>query len=125
VIPEGQEIDTPCIGMDLFPTMLAMAGIESPADLKLDGLDILPVMKGEKNDLGRDLYWRFKGKLAIRSGKWKLVLNEKDARKSLHDLERDLSESKNVAANHRELVRELEAKLDAWQKEVSRGEPLS
>ncbi len=126
VIPEGREVDATCIGMDLFPTMLGMAGVTKPAGVTLDGMDILPVMTGDIDDLKRDLFWRFKGKRAVRSGKWKLTLNEQDGdAKELHDLKSDLSESKNVIEDNPELARELEARIERWEAEVSRGEVLS
>jgi arylsulfatase A-like enzyme len=125
-IPPGTETHTPCIGMDLFPTMLAMAGAQAPADLTLDGVDIMPVMTGQAPKLERDLFWRFKNKRAIRSGKWKLVLGEGDAEtRELFDLENDLPESNNVIAEHQDLARELEEEIAAWEMEVSAEEKLS
>lgn len=126
MIPAGREIDTPCIGMDLFPTMLKMAGVELPTDRAIDGEDIFPVMKGEKSDLGRDLFWAQREQRAVRSGKWKLVLNgAKSKEPALFDLEMDVSESKNIIADHPELADELRQKLKKWEAEVFKGEMLS
>jgi len=125
-IPPGTETDATCIGMDLFPTMLAMAGVEPPPGLELDGADIMPVMTGGAPRLERDLFWRLKGKRAVRSGKWKLVLGERDAEeRELFDLETDLSESENLAGDRPDLADELEKKLVAWETDVSMGEQLS
>jgi len=109
-----------------LPTMLAMAGIELPKGVKIDGLDIMPVMKGDILDLGRDLFWRQKEQRAIRSGKWKLVIRGANgAPKEMFDLSADLPESKNIIADHPEVARELEEKIERWEAEVSRAERLS
>ncbi len=126
VIPSGLECNTPCMGMDLFPTMMAMAGITTPSDLTIDGVDIMGVMKGEKSNLGRDLYWRQRKQKAIRSGKWKLVLNGANGEaKELFDLETDLAETNNIIAEHTQLANTLETKINAWEKEVAKGEMLA
>ena len=103
--------------------------IKAAADLKLDGTDIMPVMTGRAPKLERDLFWRQREQKAIRSGKWKLVLNARGGgdgeARGLFDLESDLSESKNLAGDHPDIADELEKKLAAWEADVSAGEMLS
>jgi arylsulfatase A len=126
VIPSGIQSDTPCIGMDLFPTMMSMAGVEIPDNLTIDGKNILPVMKGELNNLDRDLYWRQRKQKAIRSGKWKLVINGANGNeRELFNLDIDLAENNNIITEHTDLADELEKKIIAWEKDVAKNEMLA
>jgi arylsulfatase A len=67
---------------DWLPTLLAAAGIEPPADLrpKLDGVDVLPVLRGESGEVPDVRYWQWNRyepvgtcNAAMRDGVWKLV----------------------------------------------------
>jgi arylsulfatase A-like enzyme len=94
-VKPGSVCETPVIGIDFYPTFLDIAGITIPEDKVLDGLSILPLLKG-KNSLDRDaLFWHFPAYLqkynggmedardplmrtrpvsVIREGNWKLML---------------------------------------------------
>ena len=90
----------------------------------LDGKSILPALKGETDKLHDDLYWSSagaNGKWSIRSGDWKLVA-QKD-RIELFNLEKDLSETTNLAAKHPKVVSELKDKYNAWLDEMA--DPVS
>ena len=70
------------------------------------------------------MYWSSagaKGKRAIRSGNWKLVAEKR--RVELYDLEKDISETTDLAAKHPKVVSELTAKYNAWLDEMA--DPLS
>lgn len=65
---------------DWFPTLLAMAGVAVPADLKLDGVDVLPALRGEKGNTQTRRFWQWNRytplvtcNAAMRDGNWKLV----------------------------------------------------
>ncbi len=97
--------------LDLLPTIARITGVELPSARKLDGYDFLPVLLGEtgarsKRENLYSLYGLNKNrKEAIRSGRWKLHLGEKP---ELYDLETDICESENVAAQHADVVNRLE-----------------
>ncbi|MEX0611279.1 MAG: sulfatase, partial [Pirellulales bacterium] len=97
-----------------MPTALAAAGAETEPEWKLDGVDLLPYLKGEKSGKPHDtLYWRFGKQWAIRHGDWKLVAgNGGDMNGELFNLAEDVSESSNLAAEMPDKVRELKAKWD-------------
>ena len=89
----------PMWSIDLFATALDAAGLPMPKDKPLDGTSILPALRGDTDILHNELYWSSagtKGKWAIRSGHWKLVVEKN--RIELFDLEQDLSETTDVAA---------------------------
>ncbi|MBQ12379.1 MAG: N-acetylgalactosamine 6-sulfatase (GALNS) [Planctomyces sp.] len=120
----GKKCDVPMWSTDLFATALDAAGLPMPTDKPLDGKSILPALKGETDKLHDELYWSSagaKGKWAIRSGNWKLVAEK--ARTELFDLEKDLSETTDLAAKFPKVVSELTDNYNAWLDEMA--DPLS
>jgi arylsulfatase A-like enzyme len=131
-IKPGQTSETPINSVDLYPTLLEVAGAESESDYKLDGESYVPILTGERPSLERDaIYWHFPGYLGatgntwrtkpvsvIRSGDWKLRENLEDSSLELYNLAADLSETKNLAADEPEKAKQLQAKLAAWREDV-------
>lgn len=109
------------IGMDLLPTLLAAAGITPPAAPNFDGVNLLPVMKGETAPFSRTLFWRYKRlqnrRKAVRKGDWKYVWE--NGEEELFDLAKDEREQNNLLARNPELVAKIRAELAAWEKEVA------
>jgi arylsulfatase A len=65
---------------DWFPTILAAAGVDVPAHLQLDGVNVLPVLRGEGGRVERRRFWQWNRyqplvtcNAAMRDGDWKLV----------------------------------------------------
>ena len=113
-VKPGTTSDLPVAFWDLLPTLCDAAGIDSPKSL--DGVSIVPTLTG-KGDQARHefFYWEFPsygGQQAVRAGKWKLVrqnLTKGPSAFELYDLEADPGESKDVAADHPDVVKRLEA----------------
>ncbi|MBL9144381.1 MAG: sulfatase-like hydrolase/transferase [Verrucomicrobiaceae bacterium] len=131
------EWQSPVSSLDILPTALAaaevkvaatsVAGDSAKAEATLDGINLLPLLKGEAAPQSRDLFWcsgSDEGWWAVRSGDWKLV-GEK-AKISLFDLSKDVSEASDLAAQMPEKVAELTKLHDAWlanmAKPVKAGE---
>ena len=73
-LPAGKVDDRPVIQLDILPTALAAAGVEIKPEWKLDGVNLLPYLNGQKSGVPHEaLYWRFGQQMAIRMGDWKLV----------------------------------------------------
>jgi arylsulfatase A-like enzyme len=108
--------------MDLFATMASIAGAKLPAGLKLDGVDILPVMKEDRKLPKRTLFWRYRKEKAVRKGPWKLLVQGDKVR--LFNLEEDIGEKENLAEAKPGIVKQLEDELSAWEREVSAGVEL-
>jgi len=102
-----------------LPTSLAAAGVAADPAWKLDGVDLLPYLTGEKDDRPHEtLYWRFGHQWAIRHGDWKLVAgNGGDLNGELFHLAEDISESKNLADQMPDKVSELKGLWDRWNAE--------
>jgi arylsulfatase len=104
---------------DIMATCVDAAGATYPAEFAgetikpMEGVTLLPALKGRSLDRKRPLCWEHEGNRAIRDGKWKLVAKEFQPWE-LYDLEKDRSELHDLAAKQPATVRELEAKWDAW-----------
>src|SRR5262249_11497821 len=68
-LPAGKVYEQPVVALDFLPTALAAAGVEVKPEWKIDGVNLLPYLNGEKTDAPHEaLYWRFGGQMAIRKG---------------------------------------------------------
>jgi arylsulfatase A-like enzyme len=131
-IPAGQVDNRPVIQLDILPTALAAVGVEAKPEWKLDGVNLLPYITGEKKNAPHDaLYWRFGSQIAIRKGPWKLVkapapgalprslgTNASTEGAELYNLDTDIGESKNLATSEPEKLKELAAAWDKWNAEL-------
>jgi len=114
-IRPGATCDYPCAMWDVMPTCAELAGLEPPAGI--DGISYLPALLGQmdRQKKHKFLYWAFYergGKEAIRMGHWKGVRNNvmraPDSTLELYDLRTDVGETRNIAAKHPEVVRQLD-----------------
>ena len=114
-IEGGQVYEKPVTSLDLFPTSLALAGI--PVEQQTDGVDLLPFLTGANaNDPHENLFWRVGPQGALRKGDWKLVRERKGRQPGpwmLFDLENDIGETRDLAAEKPEKLREL---IQDWEK---------
>ncbi len=97
---------------DVLPTLCEVAGSNSPEDV--DGKSFLPVLLNKKQEEHEFLYWEFPsygGQQAVRMGKWKGIRRDifKDNMQiQLYNLEEDIQELKDVAAEYPEVVKQIE-----------------
>lgn len=141
-IEAGSEISFTAAHIDLMPTILDFCGAEKPKDVELDGRSVRPLIP-EKDTIkpqgweDRHLFlqWhrgnepkRYHNFAAIGpQGRWKLAFPSKPGnhefngklKLSLFDLENDIGETTNVAAEHPEIVERLKAEYDAWFDDVT------
>ena len=120
--------EQPAIQLDLHATALAAAGVDAKPEWKLDGVNLLPFLSGEKTDAPHDaLYWRFGKQMAIRSGDWKLVRYDSNADTQsgkaepvtaarLYNLAADIHEDQDLSDMNPDKVMELQASWDAWNQ---------
>jgi len=135
VIRPGTTTDYAGLNFDLFPTCLDLAGIESPEEI--DAVSLLPLMRGQKIDQPRDLYFvrreggiAYAGKSyeAIIRGPWKLMQNSPFEPRELYNLQDDPQEMNNLAGQRPRIFNELSTALSRqiqiggstpWQKTTS------
>ena len=117
-IRPGTVTNETVLTMDLLPTLASIAEAKLPANLKLDGFDLLPLMTGGNSLPERSLFWRFKNDCVIRKGPWKLMRGENPG---LFHLDDDMGETTNMIEQEPERVGGLEQELTNWSKKVSLG----
>jgi arylsulfatase A-like enzyme len=107
--------------LDILPTALAAAGAPAPTDKPLDGLNLLPILRGETPAPTRNLFWcsgSDEGWWAVRSGDWKLVAQR--ATVELFDLGKDIAEKTNLAKTMPDKLAELTQLHDAWLAQMAK-----
>lgn len=165
VVAAGTTSEAQVISTDFFPTFLALAGfplreVRSPttgnvvtsllattgrepdAGHALDGVSVLPVLRGAARATpGRDaLHWHYPSYLhaekekgtwritpsgAIRSGDWKLIERFEDGRLELYDLGRDPGETHDLARKMPEKAEALRRRLADWRRATGASMPVA
>jgi arylsulfatase A-like enzyme len=140
VTKPGAVCDTPVVTMDLFPTLVDLAGLSVPAPgpgkdaAGCDGVTLVPLLQ-RKADLKRtELFWHYPhhqhyqlgGTMpygAVRSGDFKLIEFFNDMHVELYDIKNDIGEQNDLAGARPKLAGELRDRLHAWRKEVGAQMP--
>ena len=117
-VPAGAVTRQVGITMDLTATILAAAGAAVPAEAKLDGVNLLPLIAAGATPLPRTLFWRVPqaNERAVRDGDWKLLID--NGRYMLFDLAKDLGERNELSSSNTGVVRRLRQKILEWEKDV-------
>ena len=91
---------------DVLPTVCEVAGVKVPDDI--DGISFVPELFGHGEQTQHEyLYWEINNQTAVRMGTWKAYRRRPEAKWELYDLESDVSESKDIAAEHSDVLRKL------------------
>ncbi|MDQ8198008.1 sulfatase [Pelagicoccus enzymogenes] len=130
-IPAGSVSDLPAIGMDVYPTILDLAGLPARPKEHRDGISLAPALKGEKTP-ARPLYWHYPhyGNQGgdpvsiIREGQWKLLFFHETENSQLYRLDEDPGERSDLSAMYPEHAQQLERKLLAWLDEMEAKMPF-
>lgn len=127
-IAAGSEHTNPAMTLDVMPTLLSLAGVEtSSLGKELDGVDLSSTLLEGKEQAPRPLFWASLSNSgsrseAMRDGEWKLVVKHpgakpgtfENAKIELYHLSKDPSESTDVAAQHQEKADKMYADLQHW-----------
>ena len=116
-LPAGKTLAHPVSALDLAPTFLAAtdSALRTPHSA-LEGLNLLPHLRGEAPLLQRALFWRMGRQAAARDGDWKL-LRTGDQPWQLFNLATDPAEQTNLAATHPAEVERLAAAWAKWNQQ--------
>jgi arylsulfatase A-like enzyme len=128
ITAHGEMRHTPGHIIDLVPTILEAAGgkrlemwhgkpVPAPP-----GKSLVPLFKKDETVVHDSLWWLHEGNRALRVGDWKIVAAGKDSPWELYDLSSDRSESKDLAPDKPEKVRELAA---IWMREFEQYSALA
>ncbi|MCX7007098.1 MAG: DUF4976 domain-containing protein [Kiritimatiellaeota bacterium] len=124
--------------MDLYPTLLEIAGAKPPANQILDGESLVPLLRDASAALKRDaIYQHFPGYLGsgpglwrttpvetIQCGDWKLMEYFEDGHLELYNLKDDIGETKNLAQAMPDKAQELHKKMLAWRAAINAPMPV-
>ena len=114
------------ISMDIFATVRDLLS-ENPLPVYEDGYSLLPLLRGEVPELGREaLYWHYphyhRGGAspysAVRHGNYKLIAYYEDNKPELYHLGRDPSESQDLSSQETDKLQQLQQMLDKWKNTV-------
>ncbi len=143
VVAEGSKSAIPITGVDLYPTLCALAGAKLPNNQSLDGVNLVPLFKGDSGKAlaNRPLYWHFPAYLQggdpkesrdprfrtrpcsiIRQGPWKLHHYFEDDGLELYHLHNDPGEQDNLATANSEKAQDLLTTLSQWRRAI--GAPI-
>ncbi len=135
VTPPGSVCRTPVHGVDLMPTLFEMAGAKPPKGYVMDGVSLVPLLRGNGKIPNRALYfympfydilWAHTPSAVIREGDWKLIEFFGDYispetgdyvegnRVELYNLRSDIGERNNLAAKEKERAERMRARLHEW-----------
>ncbi|MBM3808481.1 MAG: sulfatase [Acidimicrobiia bacterium] len=145
-VPAGTVCHRMAATIDILPTIAAITDAPLPAR-RIDGVNILPLLRGDQNANPRDVYWYYYGQTltGVRQGPWKLQLPH-EARTyeghtpgwdgipgttgtlkvelGLYNLETDIGETINLVNEQPEIVRRLQAIAAAARADLGdTGEP--
>lgn len=124
-VPAGATCDTVTGEIDVLPTFVKLAGGTVPDDKKIDGVDIAPLLLGQSKESSRQVQYYFDGNQlqAVRSGPWKMAIapqHEQNRLKGqqqepskppfpkLYNLDSDIGETTDVAAQHPDVIKHLQ-----------------
>jgi arylsulfatase A-like enzyme len=106
-----------CSSLDIVPTALEAAGLSTQAGLGLDGISLLPFLKGEKTTAPhQELVWRKDAAAAIRLNQFKLI-RVKGLGERLYDLSKDPGETKDLQYEQPQTKLLLQQHLLDWEKD--------
>lgn len=121
VMPDRIPADVVCrqtvMTMDFFPTFASLAGVDVPASVAIDGVDLTPLFMGKKPPAARTLHWEMAGAWVVRQGNWKLIGEGQDP-KELFNLAEDIGEGDNKITDQPELVQSLTESHRLWSRAV-------
>ncbi len=138
--PSRSVCTEPVISCDFFPTILDIAGIKNSHGNTIDGVSLVPLLKGTES-LGREaLFWHYPHYSpqwatpagAIRKGDYKLIEFFEDGRLELYNIVGDIGEQNNLLAfkythienPYQKIADELYADLKKWRIEVDAKMPV-
>jgi arylsulfatase A-like enzyme len=130
-VEAGTVVTQPGVTMDLFPTLLDLAGLEPLPAQHRDGSSLVPLLVGAEREAAPLLSWHFphyhgSGNVpsgAIRAGDWKLIEWFETGAVELYDLATDSAEVVDVAAVREAVADSLRMLLAEWRATVAAGMP--
>jgi arylsulfatase A-like enzyme len=109
--------------IDIMPTLVQITGAQYPERFNeqpvvpMQGVSLVPVLKGEVVERGKPLFWEWSRGKAVREGDWKIVSWGKEVPWQLYNITDDPTETQDLAAVHPEEVQRLADLFEQWKKD--------
>ena len=123
VIKAGTTNSSLVASYDFFPTIAEFCGAPASGATRLDGVSLVPLLKGTGSLAARGLYWHYphysnqggKPGAAIREGEWKLIEFYENGRWELFNVVKNPAETSNLIEKEPAIAARLGKKLDDWR----------
>lgn len=120
-LPAGQLSEEFLTSLELFPSLLAAAGIEPIPNVTLDGFDMLPTLEKAKPSPRAEMFWQRRSDKAARVGNWKWIESEKS--NGLFDLAADPGEAYDLSRVNPKQFEKMKSRFASWRREMDATEP--
>jgi arylsulfatase A-like enzyme len=138
-VPPGSETDEPIVTSDILPTVIDVLGLSLPDKRPLDGISILPLLKGKPWARPAPIAFHSHGQMALSGRRFKLIhvpgyaptaaipglapsdsgpLPTVDRPYMLFDLHSDPAEMHDLASEKPDLVSSMRLDLENWRTMV-------
>jgi arylsulfatase A-like enzyme len=119
-VPAGKTSAQVGIVMDLTATIAAVTNSPVPADARLEGMNLLPLLQDKAQRVERTLFFRYtlpaRRQRAVRQGDWKLMLD--GGNPMLFNLANDIGERNDLANQRTDIVKRLYPLITQWEQDV-------
>ncbi|SFD17211.1 sulfatase [Algibacter pectinivorans] len=121
-----KSVNYPVSGIDFYPTLLDLVGAEKDPKQVIDGVSLLPLLKGESLNV-RPLFWHYphygnqggEPVSMIRKEQYKLIHYWEDGHDELYDLSSDPGEKNDISKTNKQTVSNLRVELDNYLASVN------
>lgn len=130
-IPAGKVNDKAVMSVvDFVPTVTGLTNVKLPAGYHPDGVDEGKILLGKDINTAHPMYWYYNNEpvpgkaenisptLALRSGKWKFLMNSDGSKKQLYNLQKDHRETTNLVNKEKKVAEKMALQLGNWYKNV-------
>jgi len=121
-IPPGTKVDIPCFTSDYFPTIANILGVDLNKNIRpYDGVDILPIVKGEVKQRMQPLAFDFQGQAALIDNDYKIYSDDGGKHFALYNIMSNNSENTDLADEQPERYNEMVAYWRKWKDSQERS----
>ncbi|MCK0148127.1 sulfatase-like hydrolase/transferase [Arenibacter sp. F26102] len=115
-IKPGTKVVTPCFTSDYFPTIANILAVDIKKNKRLyDGVDMLPIVKGEVKRRTEPMAFDFQGQAALIDNEYKIYSDDSGKRFALYNIRNDMGENNNLANEQPTKLNEMVAYWNQWK----------
>ena len=119
-LPAGKVTDEFLTSLEIFPTLAKAVGARPGRKIRLDGFDMLPVLRGERTSSRSEMFWQRRTDQAARLGAWKWVNSPNGG--GLFHLAADIGETRDLSETEPAIAARMKSRFEAWRREMDASE---